>query len=412
MSNLPPTPVPYEIDTTNRKYGLRQRGPDETYSKQTLLWWPQADTGKLRNAAKAWDDLGSKLDYVADQLDRQVAFLTTSWSGDAQAQFSQMWAQWTSPKPMTFPAAPSAKPGGRSPQNKGPVVQKGHLRQTADNCRTLGKALSDYADQVDQYRQKLLAMIAGTAVAIVAGVALTVVTAGASDAAAVEAGAGLSVAASNLGIQMSADTALFLGRLGVTVYYGFLAGVVTDVAGHITYNEVLNPLSDPLAGITVQEMVFAGVSWVATEGLFKALSLATSSAGLPGSENPWGIHPGESPADFGTRAASEWKALGGSSVYSQYDFIAANVNVSNLTQEQAVVAVGQYANALGDRFVPGKLGNDMVLTPVKPAPINTGPLIIVRPDGTVIRATGNYTFDSMGDPIFTNVTEDPAPLVP
>lgn len=401
MSNLTLPPGYWEIDTTGHKINFRKMGPDDKYTKQTQLWWPEANLDKIGKAVNAWNGLASSLDYVADQLDRQVEFLTTSWSGEAQSRFNQMWARWTSPVPITFPATPTT----------GTVHQKGHLREAADNCRGLAQALSNYATQVDSYRRQLLAMIAGTAVAVVAGIGLTVVTAGASDAAAAEAGAGLAYTASQLGLQMSAQVALVLGRLSVAAYYGFLVGMLADVAGHITYNEVLQPLSDPLAGVTIQEMVYAGVAGAATAGLFEALSLGTTSAGLPEGDDPWGMKSGESPTDFGTRVGNEYSNTGARAGYRAWEYIAANVNVSDLTQAEAVDAIVAFTKSQSWDCIIFHDGNDIIVSSI--LPMQNAPIMIVQPDGLAIEGVGHLTVPPYpGEPSLDNIRPFEGPVVP
>ena len=359
MSN-PPDPLYYwEIDTTRHKYSLRKMGADDKYTVKTQLWWPEANTDNLRTAADAWSGLGSNLDYVADQLDRQVEFLTASWSGDAQVGFREMWNQWTSPVQIPFQGTATTPPG----------LQKGHLREAADDCRGLSQALSNYATQVDHYRDELLAMVAGTVVAIGVGIGLTVWTAGASDAAATEAGAALATAASNLGLELSDQAILVISRIAANAYYDFLAGLLIDVAGHVTYNEVYgllanHTLSDPLAGVTIQEMVSAGVTYAATAGLFRALSTATTSDGLPAPPNPDGdapspsvpqLTPGE-PFDMYQQAKDlclQAPASQRADLFAAFEKQIEEKGTSNWSAQE-------YPGTNGERIFVGRLGESLV----------------------------------------------------
>jgi hypothetical protein len=118
--------------------------------------------------------------------------------------------------------------------------------------------------------------------------------------------------------------------------------------------------------------------------------------------------PVEGPEALGKRLAAE--SMGKP---SRFDHVAGGLNALQLGQRNAALAAESATRELGLRFWRASLGDDVVLASVSPG---TGkPVLVVKPDGTVLRGTATITKRQPLDPVqpleVSDVAEDP-PILP
>jgi hypothetical protein len=173
----------------------------EIVRKTTGMWWPDADSGKLREAASAWKTMATALDDVAAAANNSARSVLEGNHGKAIDAFQAFWNRYDD--------------GG-----------KGWLPETAHACRQMAKALDDFADEVDKAIHKLEEEAAIVGATLVVGTALAIFTAGISEAVAGAATAGIIAAADALGVAVSETVA----SIAATTLTGAAFGVVESVA--------------------------------------------------------------------------------------------------------------------------------------------------------------------------------------
>src|SRR5258708_16029687 len=128
------------------------------------IWWPAADSAKLRVAAQAWREMARAIDGVDSATQSAVLNVLADNQGPAMDAFGAYWQKWS---------------GGT-----------GYLPTCSQACTAMGKALDDYAQAVDDARVKVEQLVAEIGTAVVLGVVLGVGTVGiATGAAAAVSGA-------------------------------------------------------------------------------------------------------------------------------------------------------------------------------------------------------------------------------
>jgi len=127
--------------------------------------WPDADSGKAREAARAWSALAQAASEAMSLGGSAAATLTARNTGAAMDAFSNYWASVGGPY--------EACVGGS---------QTAMLPVLADACNALSAACEQFADAVDQVKSKLEETAAEIAAALAAGAAATFFTLGISDA--------------------------------------------------------------------------------------------------------------------------------------------------------------------------------------------------------------------------------------
>lgn len=173
--------------------------------KTTGMWWPDADPGKLRKAAAAWDAMATAIDNVTAPTSQAAAALIENNHGPAMNAFATFWHRYYE--------------GG-----------KGWLPDSAKACRNLAEALRKFADEVDKAVKKLEEEAAIVGASLVAGTALAFFTAGLSEAAAGVATAGVIAAAEALGVAVSETIAAIAGTVLTGVVFGAVEAVTVDLA--------------------------------------------------------------------------------------------------------------------------------------------------------------------------------------
>jgi hypothetical protein len=166
-------------------------------------FWPDADTGKLRAAAKAWYAAAQSIDGTSWEAQGAIDSIAT---GDDTAQaITEFWSR-------TF----------------APGNQRTLLAGLEQVCRSLGDACDKYAQAVDDAHSKMKEALAGTGIAVgittILGILGTPFTFGASDAAAAEA-----------------DTAEAAGILGPML--SGLIVTVSSMVGAVLPDEIIAMLS-------------------------------------------------------------------------------------------------------------------------------------------------------------------------
>jgi hypothetical protein len=127
--------------------------------------WPDADSGKARDAAKAWSALGQAATDAMSVGGSAAEALSSHNTGKAMDAFGTYWASIGGPYGVCVPGTPHSM-----------------LPVLADACEELSAACSKFADEVDELKTKLEETAGEIAAALTAGALATVFTLGISDA--------------------------------------------------------------------------------------------------------------------------------------------------------------------------------------------------------------------------------------
>ncbi|MFJ2865286.1 hypothetical protein [Kitasatospora sp. NPDC087314] len=179
--------------------------------KVTGMWWPDADPGKLRKVADAWDAMATAIDNVTAPTNQAAAAIVANNHGPAIDAFGTFWGNYY---------------GGKDGAGQG----KGWLPDAAAVCRALAKALRAFADEVDKALKKLKEEAAIVGATLVAGTALAFFTAGISEAAAGTAAAGIIATAAGLGVAVSETIATIAATVLVGAAFGAVEAITVDIA--------------------------------------------------------------------------------------------------------------------------------------------------------------------------------------
>nr|WP_186337834.1 MULTISPECIES: hypothetical protein [Streptomyces] len=248
----------------------------EVVQDLTGMWWPAADEGGLRDAAKAWRGFADDVDDVTAAADHAARSVIEHNRGEAVSAF--------------------ADPFWRRYHRDG----SGWLKVLADAARDMAEALDTYADAVHSARKKLAHELEIVGATLVAGTALAMFTAGISEGAAVAAAATVADMAAGLGIVVTEEIATIAGTTLATAAFAGVESVTVDLA-------VTQPVSIALGesqGLSLDEAGDAGLYGMAFGGLFGAGTgtiraardagdLDTFFAGLTGSARAGATLPGE-----------------------------------------------------------------------------------------------------------------------
>ena len=137
---------------------------------------------------------------------------------------------------------------------------------------------------------------------------------------------------------------------------------------------------------------------------------STSPTGKPPQPNVRVVYekPIEGAEALGKRLGAEAK-----STRSRFDYICRGLNALQLGQRNAAEAASSAINAIGLRMSRLTVGDDVVLTSVMPGAAK--PILVIKPDGTVLRGRADIAIRSPIDPQnpleLANIVED-APLIP
>ncbi|MFF2149177.1 RHS repeat protein, partial [Kitasatospora sp. NPDC058190] len=179
--------------------------------KLTGMWWPDADPDKLRKVADAWEAMATAIDNVTVPTSQAAAAIVANNHGPAIDAFGKFWGQYY---------------GGKDSAGKG----KGWLPDAAEACRSLAKALRDFATEVDKAIKKLEEEAAIVGATLVAGTALAFFTAGISEGVAAGAAAGIVATAAGLGVAVSETIATIAATVLVGAAFGAVEAITVDLA--------------------------------------------------------------------------------------------------------------------------------------------------------------------------------------
>ncbi|MFF5538145.1 hypothetical protein ACFY71_37835, partial [Streptomyces cinerochromogenes] len=89
------------------------------------LWWPEADSGKLRDAAKAWRAFADSVDDVRAPVHRSASSIIHNNTGESIEAFEKFWGRYAKDQ------------------------DGGWLSDLAKSSREMAKALEKFADAID-----------------------------------------------------------------------------------------------------------------------------------------------------------------------------------------------------------------------------------------------------------------------
>jgi len=178
---------------------------DQPKGKQTQMgiWWPAADSAKLRTAAQAWREMAHALDSVDAATQPAVLNLLADNQGPAMDAFAAYWQKWSG--------------------------AKGYLPTCSQACNAMAKALDEYAQAVDDARVKVEELVAEIGTAVVLGVVLGVCTVGIATAAAGAVSVSLVASAELVGITLTQTAGLIIGGMVVGASFGAVEAMAIDI---------------------------------------------------------------------------------------------------------------------------------------------------------------------------------------
>src|SRR5712692_2826802 len=171
---------------------------------QAGLWWPAADSAKLRAGAHAWRDMARAIDSAHAASHSAALSVFAENQSSAVDAFAAYWQKWSG--------------------------SDGYLPACSQACIAMAQALDRYANAVDDARRRVEELVAEVATAVVIGVVLTVFTVGISDAAAGAVSAALIANAALVGVELSATAAGIAATILVGVTVGAVEAMAIDAA--------------------------------------------------------------------------------------------------------------------------------------------------------------------------------------
>lgn len=218
------------------------------------MWWPDANSGTLRSAAKAWRTFAEAVDDVIGPVNNKAGSIILNNKGEAIDAFETFW--------------------GRYHKSEG----VGWLDDTAEAARAMATALDEFADAVDDAIERLWTEIGVAAVVIGAGVGLAVFTFGASTAASAAATAAIIEIAAGLGVTVSTTVATIAATTLTGIAFGTIEGITIDLA-------VAQPLKVATGlqdGFSLDSVAQAGVYGGVFGGAFGGAAGVSRAAGEVG----------------------------------------------------------------------------------------------------------------------------------
>ncbi|MFJ4520538.1 DUF6531 domain-containing protein [Streptomyces sp. NPDC088810] len=170
------------------------------------LWWPEADSGKLRDAAKAWRAFADSVDDVRAPVHRSASSIIHNNTGESIEAFDKFWGRYAKDQ------------------------DGGWLSDLAKSSREMAKALEKFADAIDDAINKLWTQIGIDAAVIAGGVALAFFTAGLASGAAVAAADAVIEFGATMGIAVSTTVAEIAAGTLVAAAFGGVESVAVDLA--------------------------------------------------------------------------------------------------------------------------------------------------------------------------------------
>ncbi|MGH9155915.1 MAG: WXG100 family type VII secretion target [Acidimicrobiales bacterium] len=229
------------------------------------LWWPSADPGDLRQAARAWRAMADALEAAARELRGHAAEVAADNRGRAVDAFSSYIEGWTGT----------------------------HLPTAAENCRAIATAFTDYADAVDNVRDQIRQMAIEIAATVAVGVGLAFFTAGLSAGAAAGNTAAMVARAGLLATSMAARVIAICSRIVAFAGVGALEGGATNLVIQTGRNAITNPNHDPFSGYDAGEVGWSVAGGAVVGSAFGALRAVPIMRGVEpavdSSRPPFGV---------------------------------------------------------------------------------------------------------------------------
>ncbi|MFC8515884.1 RNase A-like domain-containing protein [Streptomyces sp. NPDC057257] len=220
----------------------------------TGMWWPDADEGELRAAARAWRAFADDVDDITPVANRAARELIEDNKGESIDAFDRFWRRYYD--------------HGR-----------GWLKDLADAARDMAKALDAYADAVHGAKKHLEHELEIVGATLVAGTALAVFTAGLSEGAAAAAAAGVTELAASLGVAVTEEVAAIAGTTLATAAFGGVESITVDLA---IAQPTAMALGEQTGGINLDEARQAGVYGALLGGALGGGGSAIRAAGSAG----------------------------------------------------------------------------------------------------------------------------------
>ena len=180
----------------------RQQDGQKVQHVQAGIWWPAADSARLRAAADVWRDTARALDAIHAAGQSAALTLLSDNQGAAIDAFGAYWQKWS--------------------------AGDGYLPACAQACVAMADGLDRYAQAVDDARRRVMELVAELATAVVIGVALSIVTVGISDVAAGAVSAGLVASAALVGVDLSVVAANIAAGIVVATTFGAVEAMAID----------------------------------------------------------------------------------------------------------------------------------------------------------------------------------------
>lgn len=166
------------------------------------IWWPAADSAKLRAAAHAWREMAHAVDAVQAASQPAVLNLLADNQGPAMDAFAAYWLKWSG--------------------------DAGYLPACSQACVAMAKALESYAQAVDEARRKVEELVAEVATAVVLGVVLGICTVGIAAGAAAAVSETLIASALLVGVELSTAVSAIAATILVGAAFGAVEAMAID----------------------------------------------------------------------------------------------------------------------------------------------------------------------------------------
>jgi hypothetical protein len=228
--------------------------------------WPDADTGKARDAAKAWTAIANAATDALSQTSSAAAALSAHNTGPAMDSFNQYWEGI-----------------GGTPDACTVAGDKAMLPVLIEACNALSTACTNFADAVDETKSKLEETAGEIAAAITAGAVATFFTIGISDAVSTLAtGALVGTAVGDVAL-LGTTVAEIVGTMAVGAVFGVVDNIMeTGLSNGIKVDLGEDPEGPGEAGLSLLDSILiggltGGIGTVATDGVKTIAPIALAS---------------------------------------------------------------------------------------------------------------------------------------
>jgi hypothetical protein len=216
--------------------------------------WPDADEGKLRQAAVQWRRLAMIIDDAASMTNREALSLTAADYGPAIKAFEKHWQKYG---------------------EKG----AGQMARMSEACNKMAKACDDYAKKVEETKHRIEMAAIEVGATLVIGAVGAVITFGASEAAAASIASALSATVLSEFGALGAAAATIAGNILAWSLYGAFNTALTEGA----LNSIKAALGEKLPGGKAEaEKLLRGIrDGITTGGLSKGAAAGASQLAKP-----------------------------------------------------------------------------------------------------------------------------------